>query len=698
MYQVISNKKNCNNNKIEEEKKINLKRFFELKSIIIYALSVLVGTCKLSSGATPFGLALLAAITDARFPLIVPLVLISAITGISFGGICLFKFLISSLIFIIMKSFIKENTRIGNAAKVLFATAISETIVLLMSETLIYDAVMAAFMSTTTAIFYLIFSEGLPVVLELRQRKIDSHETLMAAGILIAVAISGIGNAAILGLSIRSIICILVVLLLGWKRGATVGIISGVSISLILGIMGIADASTVATYTVCGLLSGVFSKFGKVGAVIGFILGNAIWVYHINASTEIIIPIAEIIVASIALFFMPRRISNFVDDLFDDENYLSGRDPVGLLTESTIHKLKAVSDVAEDMAENVESGEKTSFDKTGEFIKTLNENTCKKCSNYDKCWNENYHAMYEMIFNSIEVLQKNSTITESDIEDSICENKSTLVEGMNFSFEIYKINKDWQNKLEENQKLVAKQLRGVSKAIDTVKEDIIFEEKGSDQLLGAGYRLEVGIAKTKKKDSVVSGDTTEFTKLKNGHILLGLSDGMGSGEKAAKSSKKVLQLLEKYLNAGLDKKVAIDLINSYMLLGENKDNYSTLDVMIFNPNDANMLHIKSGACPTYIKQGETINTITSKTLPVGATTNINVESYEKHLDRGDCFAMISDGILEANPSNQEWIKDLLKSINTNKPQRIADIILQEAVDMNYGVANDDMTVIIAKIC
>ena len=92
--------------------------------------------------------------------------------------------------------------------------------------------------------------------------------------------------------------------------------------------MGIADASTVATYAICGLLSGIFSRFGKLGAIIGFILGNAIWVYYINASTDIIIPIGEIIVASVVLFFMPKRISNFIDDLFDYSNSLEGKDPI----------------------------------------------------------------------------------------------------------------------------------------------------------------------------------------------------------------------------------------------------------------------------------------------------------------------------------------------------------------------------------
>lgn len=697
MYQGIRNK-NVYNNKIKEEvKKIDVKKFFELKSIAIYIICILIATCKLASGATPFALALLGAIADVNFPLIVPLILIGLTTGVTFGGTCLLKFIISSLIFIIAKSFIKGNSKIGNAAKILFATAISETVILLMSETLIYDAVMAAFMSATTAVFYLIFSEGLPVILEFKDKKIDSHETLMAAGILITVAISSIGGLEIFGVSIRGIIYVLLVLILGWKRGSTVGALSGVSISLILGIMGIADASTVATYAVCGLLAGVFSRFGKLGATIGFVLGNAIWVFYINASTEIIIPIAEIVIASVVLFFLPKRVSNFIDELFENENSLEGSNLAGLLAESTIYKLKAVSEVAKDMANNVEHAEKTSDNQVTDFIKTLCDNTCKKCEHYDKCWNNNYHSMYETIFNCIEILAKNTFITAEDIGNDVCENKANLAEGLNFSYEIYKINKEWENKINENKKLVASQLRGVSEAINNVEKDINFNDN-MNKFLGAGYRLEIGSAKTKKKDSNVSGDTMEFTRLKNGHVLLAISDGMGSGEKASRSSKKVLDLLEKYLDAGLDKKIAIELINSYMLLGENKDSYSTLDAIIFNPADATANYIKLGACPTYIKKGSKVDVISSNSLPFGATNKSDVVILNDSLDRGDYLIIISDGILEAQDEKEKWIANLLSVISATKPQRIADIILQEAIDSNCGITNDDMTVIVAKVC
>ena len=62
--------------------------------------------------------------------------------------------------------------------------------------------------------------------------------------------------------------------------------------------------------------------------------------------------------------------------------------------------------------------------------------------------------------------------------------------------------------------------------------------------------------------------------------------------------------------------------------------------------------------------------------------------------------MVSDGILESNTEykNKElWVQQLLENIKTDDVQKIADIILQEAIDNGFGIAKDDMTVIVAKM-
>ena len=48
-------------------------------------------------------------------------------------------------------------------------------------------------------------------------------------------------------------------------------------------------------------------------------------------------------------------------------------------------------------------------------------------------------------------------------------------------------------------------------------------------------------------------------------------------------------------------------------------------------------------------------------------------------------------------NKQLWLKYLLEDMETNDAQKIADIIISEAIDNDFGKQKDDMTVIVARI-
>ena len=55
--------------------------------------------------------------------------------------------------------------------------------------------------------------------------------------------------------------------------------------------------------------------------------------------------------------------------------------------------------------------------------------------------------------------------------------------------------------------------------------------------------------------------------------------------------------------------------------------------------------------------------------------------------------------MESNTEYQNkelWLRDILESIETDNVQKIADIITKESIDNGYGIAKDDMTIIVAK--
>ena len=391
VFQDLKNKVNYEgevaNNTFNFIDKMFFKELFEnIKNLIVLFICALVSSCRMASDATPFGLAILGATSVLKLPLIVPFLLISVVTGLCFGKIALLKFIIAGVLYVAIKSFVKlSDTKTSNAMTLIISSVIAEIIALSFNEFLLYDALFSLYNSIMTGVFYLIFSEGLSAIYNIDKEKVRSSEALVCAGVLLSVLVSSFADFSILGIPIRGAITVLLVMILGWKCGAAVGCATGLSISLVLGIMGYGTVATVATYAFSGLLSGLLSKFGRIGAVIGFIVGNIILVFFANGSTEVLISIKEIIAASVVLFLIPPKAMIIIDNLFDYNRALAGEGAVKLIEENTIYKLDAVSEVINDMAENVsiEKNVIASTDEIGSFIKTLNENTCKRCKNYN---------------------------------------------------------------------------------------------------------------------------------------------------------------------------------------------------------------------------------------------------------------------------------------------------------------------------
>lgn len=666
------------------------------KNIIAYIVTFLVSFCTLSTGTSPFGIAILGAVETVKIPLLIPFLIISLVTGFKFGFVALSKFLLSAVVFVGIKAFLKtQNTKTNNVAKIMVAVALVEGIFLAFTNTLVYDSLLAVYTTITVGIFYLIFSAGLPPIVNLGEDRVSSTEELLSTGILISLIFSPFGEIEFLGISLIGIVSILTIMILGWKKGPSLGAASGIAIALVLGLTGNASITTVATFGLSGLFAGLLSRFGKIGAVLGFVLGNLLLMLYEGNSLEIIMTLKEVTIASIALFIMPKSLERVLENVFDYDTTLSANEKK-LFEKKTIYRLNAVSEVIDDIAGDVEEDNEDSIEEVRKFIKTLNENTCKTCANYKDCWKKNYHTMYEFVFNQIDYMQVKDNVNKQELKNSICKEQEKLAEGLKSSYQIYKVNQDWQQKMKDKKLQSYKQLKGVSSAINILTKEMeeIGEETKTETL-----DVEIGIAKTKKNNSNKSGDSYITTKINDDKYLIGLSDGMGSGERASKKSTKVIKMLEKLLATGLKKESAVELVNS-TIMNDDDEVFSTIDATVIDLKSGSTEFIKVGSCPTYIKNDLKVDVIKSMTLPAGVIDNIDIDLYDRNLEAGDLVVMVSDGVSEAKVDTQKrelWIADMLSNIKTTNPQRIADIILQESIDSSLGIAGDDMTVIVAMV-
>ena len=107
---------------------------------------------------------------------------------------------------------------------------------------------------------------------------------------------------------------ILIVMILGWKNGVLVGTTSGVTIGVTLGIITNSEPIMIAAYAISGMIAGILNRFGKIGVVVGFALGNILLAYVANGYTVELIHFKEILIASIGLLFVPKTLQIDIEE------------------------------------------------------------------------------------------------------------------------------------------------------------------------------------------------------------------------------------------------------------------------------------------------------------------------------------------------------------------------------------------------
>jgi stage II sporulation protein E len=209
-----------------------------------------------------------------------------------------------------------------------------------------------------------------------------------------------------------------------------------------------------------------------------------------------------------------------------------------------------------------------------------------------------------------------------------------------------------------------------------------------------------GVARLTKDGAAVSGDNFSFLEKEDGELVLSLSDGMGFGERACKESEMVVDLLERFVEAGFTKDTAIKMLNSAMVIHGEDDQYSTVDISSIDLYTGEVSFYKIGASATFIRhKNGNVECLLSTSLPVGVRFEIEIEQAKKQLADGDFLVMITDGVLEYLQTEQpeETLEEIISEIKTNHPGLMAKKILDQVMIYTGGEVRDDMTVLAAAI-
>ncbi|MCM1266678.1 MAG: SpoIIE family protein phosphatase [Bacteroidales bacterium] len=213
------------------------------------------------------------------------------------------------------------------------------------------------------------------------------------------------------------------------------------------------------------------------------------------------------------------------------------------------------------------------------------------------------------------------------------------------------------------------------------------------------YHLLTGFARAVKESEKVSGDSYSFCEADTGRLLILLSDGVGSGEAARRESERVIEMMERFLEAGFGKETAVQMVNGALVTAGQDQAMSTLDICDIDLYTGNCEFMKVGAACTYIKRGRLVDRLSAQSVPLGVFGEMNPEIQTRTLLGGDYVILLSDGVLEAlaEGMGEQVLPEIIGRMEYQNPGEIANQILAYAIGQGRGRIRDDMTVLVAGI-
>lgn len=214
------------------------------------------------------------------------------------------------------------------------------------------------------------------------------------------------------------------------------------------------------------------------------------------------------------------------------------------------------------------------------------------------------------------------------------------------------------------------------------------------------YRLqyEAAIVKLDQKNGNVSGDNSSKFVTENGELHCILSDGMGSGVKAAEDSKTAVALYERLIRAGYEPTAALRTMNTSMIAAKENESCTTADIVCADLNTGTVKFIKAGAAATVIKTAAETKAVRWGSMPLGILPMEKIEFRCEQVEPPTYIAMMTDGIpdnIGDRIEGENYLCGIVDECGEKSCKQIADEMIVAA--LAKGLPKDDMTAVVVKL-
>lgn len=205
-------------------------------------------------------------------------------------------------------------------------------------------------------------------------------------------------------------------------------------------------------------------------------------------------------------------------------------------------------------------------------------------------------------------------------------------------------------------------------------------------------KIDIGVEQIAASNSSMCGDAYRYFKDGKGHFIMILSDGMGTGGRAAVDGAMASGLMSRLLKAGFGYDCSLRILNSSMLFKSTDESLATVDIASIDLFTGKTELYKAGAAPSIIRRSGKTGKAESTSLPAGILREIGFDKACVRCKYGDIVVLLSDGM---TATGTDWIRAELEAWQDGSAQELAQKLCECAKRRRNDNHRDDITVMAA---
>lgn len=469
-------------NKSFDTSNFKLSKMFDSKTIIFMLIGFLLSRSVLIDGIAPLGLAFflyICKIDKYKGPVFLA-ILIG--TLLSFNEVSIVaKYIICLTLILVFSNKIKEIKSLLKLSLVGVLITLPISIVYIcITDINLYNFIVVGVETMIVFTSTFIFAYGVKFLIFNQNKMSIKTEEIISISLLTTFSIMGVGQMAVLGVSFRTVLATIFILISAIIGGASIGSSCGVIVGLAFIINNAVSSIYMGIYAFAGLIGGTFNKVNRYLCILGYILSCIIIFTYTSGIEANVYSIRDILIGALIVSILPKSLFDKIESAIKIN--INTSQPINNyivrtknLTNAKLENIqRAYNELANTFEKIRQKDEIINQNDMTELIDKIYADECCSCSMKKMCWevrfNKTYTLIYEMIQN-LEDGQLNENTIPEELKKS-CMNPEQIMKISNYYYKMFVLNYDWSMKFEEGRRLIADQIRNISKSIKGLSEDI----------------------------------------------------------------------------------------------------------------------------------------------------------------------------------------------------------------------------------